>query len=212
MLHLTGTPDDLYQTLDNLAPQAADDLTTITNVHSQLLPYQQLALYHLAGRYNHHGVRFLEIGTFHGHSALTMAKAAPLGLITTLNPNPDEYRQTLNHLLYHIDHAIIAQCVASWDFWDIMTDERYDFIFVDGNHARIGKDMCWWQRLKPNGLMLFHDYSPTEAKHPSPRVFDAVNQMAIELRREPDVKIVDSDQVGMAGFVKMNEFVEIANT
>jgi hypothetical protein len=46
------------------------------------------------------------------------------------------------------------------------------------------------------GLMLFHDYTPNN----SPHVVAAVNELGIKLGREPDVSIIDKDNVGMAGF------------
>lgn len=202
-MHLTQcTPADLIKTLDTITPDAAEALTRLQAVRSQLLPYQQRLLFHLAQQYDKPYANFLEIGTFHGHSAMTMALAAPQAHIITLNPNADEYRQTLDHLIRHQIYNVIAQCIASWDYYeqDIL---YYDLIFVDGDHARVQRDLVWWKRLKPHGLMLFHDYSPAESKHPSPRVFEAVNQMAERLGKEgPDVLVVDTDLVGMAGFYK----------
>ena len=45
--------------------------------------------------------------------------------------------------------------------------------------------------------MLFHDYSPAEVW-----VYNNVNLMAERLGRKPDILIVDSNLVGMAGLVK----------
>lgn len=162
--------------------------------------YQAAALYHHARPYN--GRRAMEIGTAYGYSCFYLASAMPQSYITTLNPNHDEViaaQQTLSRFRY-----VEALEFASWDYYSLTTkfSREYGFIFVDGDHKQVGRDLPWFNRLEIGGLIMFHDYSPKDSARPCPPVYRAINEMAKKLGREPDVLIVDNDRVGMAGFIR----------
>jgi len=165
----------------------------------QMLPYQMLALYALAARYNVADARILEIGTGHGASAFMLARAAPNAKIVTLGMNPVEAgraRQALRSLgLANVD-VIVAR---SDDFYRSHT-LPWQMIFVDGDHNDIRNDLRWWARLLPGGLFLFHDYSPAGSAHASPVVYAALGEFLKTLGRDEfDIRIVDDTQTGMAG-------------
>lgn len=143
--------------------------------------------------------RILEIGTALGFSAAVMAEAAPNAEIITLNPNPDEAQKARANLSSYPKVKVIE--ALSWDYL-AHTNSPFDFIFVDGDHARVRRDLVWFDRLAPGGVMLFHDYSPAGTYRECPPVYEAVNEMAKLLGHEPSWLLVDQGNVGMAAFTQ----------
>ena len=89
----------------------------------------------------------------------------------------------------------------SWDYF--ATDEnKYDFVFVDGDHKRIREDLPWWNRLNVDGLFFHHDFSPNGSTRACPPVYRNLLAFRDWLGREFDVLIVDDEKVGMAGFYR----------
>lgn len=180
-------------------------LMMLLQVKRQLLEYQGAWLYRLAKHYQGK-VNILEIGTFMGYSAALMAMAAPRASITTLNPAAGEVIQARRNLAKWPNVKVLP--VASWDYFTTKAprsqendEELYDMIFVDGDHRHIERDLPWFNRLKVGGLMLFHDYSPADASHPCPPVYEALNRMAEKLHGF-DVLIIDDGKTGMAGICR----------
>lgn len=193
---LQGTPKELEKTIAGMDIMAELALNNSGHIYAQMLRYQGMALYVLAKLFNLECANILEIGTAAGYSTSLIAQAAPLAYIVTLNHRGkecDEARVTLEQW----PNIEVVQAV-SWEFLDTYTGPKLDMIFVDGNHNRVAKDMPWFNWLNDNGLMLFHDYSVDS----SPVVFDTVNLFAAGLGRELDIKIVDSNKIGMAGLFR----------
>jgi predicted O-methyltransferase YrrM len=159
----------------------------------------------------------LEIGTALGYSAAMMAEAAPTAHITTLNPKEIEYPRAVKWLAPYTNVHVAK--IKSWDFLEAARhfstptyQWQVDMIFVDGDHGQIKRDLPWWEFLKVGGLMLFHDYSPEGSARPCQPVYDAVNDFAVGLGREPDLLVdwgiepdllvIDDRGVGLAGFYK----------
>lgn len=169
----------------------------------EIARYQAAVLYALAKRFDREGARFLEIGTALGYSAATIARAAPLARITTLNPKEGEWqraRESLDRPEYANVRVIPAY---SWDYLEeCPEDARFDFIFVDGDHGYVARDFAWWWRLAAGGLMLFHDYTPAGVKRSCRPVYEALDALKAALKREFDVLIVDERGIGMAGFYR----------
>jgi len=159
--------------------------------------YQAAALYALVCK--HQPTRILEIGTSHGYSTRMMELAAPVGAkIISLNPQEHEAELAQSRL-----ERTTVLAKASWDYLREYEGEPFDFIFVDGDHKRVRLDFPWWQYLTEGGVMVFHDYSPEDAAHPCPPVYEAINEFCDYLGKEkPDILIVDREKTGMAGFVK----------
>lgn len=165
-----------------------------------IYPYQAAALYHYAKPHN--GSRALEIGTAYGYSCFYLASAMPDSPVVTLNTSSAEVeaaKRTLAQFRY-----VEALEFVSWDYYSVTGkfNREYGFIFVDGDHKQIKRDLPWFNRLEVGGLILFHDYSPKDSTRACPPVYRAINEMAKQLGRQPDVLVVDNDKVGLAGFIR----------
>lgn len=171
----------------------------IRNTKKAVYPYQAAALYHLAKPYN--GGRALEIGTAYGYSCFYLASAVPDSRITTLNASEGEWQEDIKVLGRFPNVTCLHR--LSWEYLGESDGTAvYNFIFVDGDHKRVKNDFPYFNRLVDGGLIIFHDYSPLGSGRECPPVYEGVNDLARMLGRQPDVLIVDSNQVGMAGFIR----------
>jgi predicted O-methyltransferase YrrM len=203
---ISGTPGEIMALLSKIHPELhwidQQARLHIAVTSKAVYPYQAAVLYHYAKPHN--GGRALEIGTSHGYSCFYLASAMPNSDITTLNINQVEVDLAANSLRQFKRVKVIN--MSSVDYYNstaAFTGEPvYDFIFVDGDHKRVKLDLPYFNRLVPGGIMLFHDYSPPESTRPCPPVYDAINEIGDRLGRKPDILVVDSDKVGMAGFIK----------
>lgn len=168
----------------------------------QIERFQAYALYVLARQFNHPRTHILEIGTFLGYSAGIMAAAAPKADIVTLNPRADEAEMARRYLTPWPNVEVVE--ALSWDLLEEYgPGPRLDMIFVDGDHARVARDLPWFNNLRVGGLILFHDYTPGDApRRPCPPVYEAVNGMAEKLGRKADVMVVNEEWLGLAGFYR----------
>jgi predicted O-methyltransferase YrrM len=203
-MRLNGEPEEITATIVRGFPKVPRILEATTALvpwsKRQIEPYQAAVLYALARQYNYPGASILEIGTAFGYSAAIVALACPEAMITTLNPKPAEFPKAEENLRSLGNITVLQIC--SWDYLAMYKGATLDMVFVDGNHEEIRRDLPWWDWLRVDGLMLFHDYSPAGSKRPSPPVFEAVNEFAEMRGREPDVLVVDHRSIGMAGFYK----------
>ena len=182
--------------------RAAEDVPYLKR---QIAAFQGAALYALAQQYNAPDAHVLEIGTAWGYSAALLSLAAPAADIVTLNPKDHEMDKAEQHLRDYGNVRLVR--ARSWDYlWDYDGPEL-DMVWVDGDHARIIRDLPWFNVLKVGGLMLFHDYAPPDSARPCSVVYHAINMFATLLGdvpegRNPDVLVVDDQKVGMAGFYR----------
>jgi predicted O-methyltransferase YrrM len=167
--------------------------------HQGRQPWQSAALYALTRQYNRLDARILEIGTALGYSAAVMAEAGPTTPIVTLNPKAVEVPRARENLEPYPNVTVLLE--KSWDFY-ARRDDAYDLIFVDGDHGQVERDLTWWERVRPGGLLLFHDYSPDGSRRPCQAVYDAINLFSVKIMQLLDVLIVDEQGVGMAGFYR----------
>ena len=199
-LHLNGTEAELFEGLCQRAPGARAALDATKHIRGEIRPYQRALLYLLTQAYDRRGAVFLELGTFLGNTAAIMAEAAPQAAILTLNVKAHEVKQArLNLKPWPQVHALEF---ASRFFLEAAEGTQYDVIFVDGDHKNIRYDLPWIDHLRPGGLMLFHDYSPKDARVACVPVYDALNEFAEMLGRPLDVAVADTDKLGMAGIYK----------
>lgn len=189
-MKLHGTPAYLLEQV--LTVEVANALGKSASIKGQLLDYQAAALFQLTKKYN--GRPILEIGTFVGYSTSILAQACPNSTIITLNNAQNEIRDARRNLGKYSNVTVL--CETSWDYLKTGPSD-WGLIFVDGDHVRVGNDLPWWNKLSNDGLMLFHDYSVNEVF-----VKLAIDTMAVKFNREPDVSVVDTDGIGMAGFYK----------
>lgn len=201
-MYLSGTPEEITGRIVRDAPnlnalEVARRCREIIAPHkAQLLEWQGAALYALAKRFNRCGAHILEIGTACGYSAAVLVHACPNASITSLNPAGEEIEIAAGHLRPYGQVTLLR--LKSWDYLDIYHGPELDMVFVDGDHKRVAMDIPWFRWVRPYGLMLFHDYSPTAC----PPVFAAVNEFGTRLGRQPDVVIMDDQNIGIAGFYK----------
>lgn len=172
----------------------------IPHIKRQIAAYQGAALAYYAHLHNRPGAQFLEIGTAIGYSACLMATAAPKATITTLNPKDGEFEKARDNLKIRSTVKVVK--ATSEDFFS-RPGGPYDLIFVDGDHSykMVRHDAMYFNRLRPGGLILFHDYSPDGSARPSAGSFKALNDLQ-DMYRPADVKIIGSGQVGMLGWVR----------
>lgn len=209
MNKITGNHESLYSDLLTRWPEAGPAIERVRQQvwwskrqidnHRQRQPWQSAALYGLAKEYNRADCVILEIGTALGYSAAIMAEAAPKASIITLNPKPGEYEQAQENLKGYLN--VSALKMKSWDYERIHPIEQYDMVFVDGDHQQVERDFVFWDHLKPEGLILFHDYSPSGSSRPCREVYEAINEFQ-QTVGEIAILIMDEKEIGIAGFYK----------
>ena len=174
----------------------------LPRVHMQMLPWQMVALYGLAWTKSRFcertGIRLLEIGTGHGSSAYMLAKAAPTAEIVSLTASVREGDLARTFLRGAVGDQVRVLPSRSLAYYAATVGQTWDLIYVDGDHRNCAKDLVWFNRLWDWGLILFHDYSPKAC----PPVWDAVGVLGQSLGRAPDVELMDTNGIGMAGFYR----------
>jgi predicted O-methyltransferase YrrM len=186
-------------------PEAAAAIAATEQIKGLCRAYQYAALHALAAAFD--GGQILELGCYHGRSALIMSLAAPNAHIVTLSPDREHVamaRQNLAGRNAEVLHTTSVELLRR-------DRRRWDMVFVDGDHKHVNYDLPWFNRLRTGGppctigggLMLFHDYTPADALQRSHvEVYEAVNRLAAHLGRELDVVLVDEYRVGMAGLFR----------
>jgi len=166
------------------------------HISRQMLPYQAVLLYDLMAQYNEPGNVILEIGTRAGFSASMIALAAPEASIITLEPEKLRVKQARSNLEHLPNIWVVKE--LSWNYLNFYVGEPISAIYVDGDHKRVAKDIPWFYKLKVEGLMLFHDYTMKS----SPPVVREVDALAALVGRPLDIRLIDSNGVGMAGLYR----------
>jgi predicted O-methyltransferase YrrM len=166
---------EILEMMLTLAPNAGPAIKRSSVIRKQLKTYQAAALYWMAEEFNLDGSRIMEIGTFLGYSTSIIAQAAPRAHITTMNPKPKEVETARKNLSKCRNVTFVT--MASWDYYPAAPC-NIEMVFVDGDHYTI--ESC----------------APVVA---------AVDQLCASQKKvAPDVVIIDSDGVGMAGIYKTN--------
>jgi len=119
-------------------------------------------------------VSVLEIGSAYGYSAIAMALAG--GHVTAVDPHTGHHSFGTMHAnlgIYRVADRVEVICARSQEALPDLYDrgERFDVIFVDGDHtdAAVEHDVRWAVKLlKAGGVLACHDYD--EATCPGVRV------------------------------------------
>ena len=197
MINLQGmTEKKLFEYFTLLSPQLVPALGKSATIGKQVKIYQAAAIYHLMSKYNKPGNILMEIGTRLGYSAAVIGQAVPEAKVITYESVHS--RATRARELLRAFENVKVRHGTSWDVLKKYKGPMFSAIFVDGHHKYAKKDAPWFNWLKEDGLILFHDYT----EHNAPPVVRAVEAMAVMLDRPPDIEIVDENGVGMAGFYR----------
>lgn len=205
MADLTGTPETLTAWARGLAPNAeaarifANRLVTGVSQKQRVYDYQAEIIYALAAQFDRPGAQMLEVGTYYGYSAAVIGQACPQAQLVTLNPTTWEWDRARQNLA-QIENAR-ALCGMSQEYITEYDGPELAFVFVDGDHKLIHDDLYWFNWLEIGGLILFHDYSPSGSVRQCPPVYRALTKFAERLR-PPDVRIIDNNLAGMAGWYR----------
>jgi len=209
---INKTPNEIINIIKQDTPEldAVMSLAESVKVYykGSVQQYQACVLYKLCKPYN--GCNILEIGTGLGYSMSYIAQACPNSNITSIGVRPDETEHAKNIIHNNLGFKNVDFVIGkSWEYNNIISDPNssqyleFDVVFVDGDHARVQKDFVFWDRLNKGGLFVFHDYCPEYAANPQPYVYATLNTLKDKLgRKDFDVEIVDSDNIGMVGLYK----------
>lgn len=172
-----------------------------TTLESELRPDERAALLKTL-RMHHFSGKHLEIGTAAGGTLWEMMRCfsdqqrPPFVVIDPMKYFPQQHEAVRNNLSSHnidsytVDFRIAKSSVA---FSKAESEnERFDFIFIDGNHKHryVVKDLLWSRLLNIGGLLCLHDFSPKYPgvwttvrrflkKHPNYQKIDQVNTLLI---------------------------------
>ena len=200
-LHLNSKAADIVDMVAERHPQINEVLREAGRIipdRSQAIrQYQAAIVYLLAAQYN--GQTIIELGTKMGYSTCILSMAAPDARIFTVDNDPVMLEQARRNLADDFSNITFVEA-NSWDFADQANDGKVGMVFVDANHQRVKEDMVWWPKIKPSGLMLWHDYTPDKF----PDVVAVVDRLADVQRpgAPPDVVVIGGNNNGMAGIYK----------
>lgn len=102
----------------------------------------------------------VNIGAWHGTSAVCMLETRPDAYIFSLDVKPWALEEE-NLKKYGLDHTRVVRILGKsgevdWPF-------QVDAIYIDGDHREPGiRADCeaWLHKVKKGGMILFHDYIP----------------------------------------------------
>ena len=201
-----GTDKELWAYFCEMAPEIPDVFTRIRSEQNnryekrETRVYEAALLYIMAQQYNRSDAQILEIGMCYGWTAAVMHYGAPLAHILTMSPNPSHYHYGKDNLTIYPN--VEARKERSEVLLATYNGPELDMIFVDGDHKAAKVDVPWYNWLKPDGLMIWHDYCPDNCPvRPCRWVYDAVNQLVANTH-EPDVFIANDDNEGVLGLYR----------
>lgn len=196
-IHSTRTPAAFIEMVAEKHPEVHQVLHKanhdVPNRSHAIEPYQAALLYLVAAQFNRTRAKVLEIGTRYGYSASVLSQACPRAQITTVDAS-DVARNLARENLKAYKNVTCVKA-KSWNWLEQVEDGVLSLIFVDGDHDLVEKDLAWWNKLRPGGLMVFHDYTPSR--------FPAVVAAVHHLKAEPDIVFVqEGTDKGIAGIYK----------
>lgn len=166
-------------------------------------------LYHIAEHYATDTGYCLEIGTATGFSAAIIAQAVEPASLVTLNPKTVERERAFHNLRPFTNVRVLAE--RSWDYHEWASrPAQFDFIFVDGDHGQVIRDLVWFDALTVGGIIVFHDYMKFGSTRPCQPVVETLDLFAEKLGRPFDLNISDQGQHGLVGFIRrQDEYVPV---
>jgi hypothetical protein len=148
----------------------------------------------------------VEIGTFRGEYAETLAKTWPAGKLFTCDPyswsDTPSYKdgcvkdwntmETLNPLNVQIEASarlanypnVVLYVRESLKACNLFEPETLDFAYLDGDHSyeNVKAELAaWWPKIRSGGIFGGHDFFNREDEYQSCGVYSAVSEWAAEL-------------------------------
>lgn len=119
----------------------------------------------------------VNIGAYIGVSTCTFLEARPDCVVYSIDidPCPAEFD---NAYKFGLDGTRIKRLLG--DSRDVGQNFPFpvDMIFVDGNHWGAGEDaQVWMDKVKPGGIMVFHDYLEVNPPENPGSVYKDVNEV-----------------------------------
>ncbi len=177
---------------------------TVAQTKREITRLEAQYLYHIAAHYATDTGYCLEIGTATGFSAAVIAQAVAPASLVTLNPKTVEWQRAVQNLRSFNNVQVLAE--RSWDYHEWASRPRqFDFIFVDGDHGQVIRDLIWFDALTVGGIIVFHDYMATGSARPCQPVVETLDLFANRLGRPFDLRIVDDIQKSLVGFVRRQD-------
>lgn len=140
----------------------------------------------------------VDIGTYYGRSAKVFLLATDDGFIVSLTPDPAHIARAAEELSSWIPLRCSLQETTSAAFF-VHTYNQFDWVFVDGDHGpAVLQDARYWDRLRPGGVMIFHDYSPGRF----PYVIRAVERVRSHSDCSVEWEAIDREGAGMIALRK----------
>jgi len=144
------------------------DLTTSNFYRSGADKYFARHLSHLKGEPN---LRFLEIGSYAGSSAVGVLEDILTDKSSTITCVDIWYspfvEDKFNLVTADYKEQVIKQIAWSAEWLASNSKKQFDFIYVDGDHSAeaVKKDIeLAWKLLKPEGIMAIDDYKHAHSK------------------------------------------------
>lgn len=195
-LDLYGTRGTLLRQLLEIDPKLETVLWKVRLLSGSIALWQQAVLAHLASQYDREDAVLLNIGAKYGLSTACLCLGAPKAFVHTLEPEVKRVGIAARHLARY-NAQVHAE--KSWDFLEKMPKLKVDMVFLDGCHREVERDMPWFDRLKPGGLFLSHDYAAWKF----PYVVEALEKLKKRQGKAAfDVLILDEREAGIAGLYK----------
>lgn len=195
-IHMTGSPGEILSRFLHEYPRLYYSLQHMQGIKSQVGLHQACGLMLMAEQFDRKTCSVLNIGCAFGYSTACLSRGAPLARIVSLDVDLKRIQIAQRALSNYRNVQLIR--MKSWDYFD---DQRWDMIFVDGCHRAIWRDMPFYNRVKPGGLFLSHDYIPARF----PFVVEALNGLEEQFDRPFDVRIYDDRGCGVVGMVRQKE-------
>lgn len=106
------------------------------------------------------GNHCLEIGTYHGVSAVILSQYFKKVTCISIDERPDELLHWAIFRALKIDNVTVRNVKDNEKKYQLISDLDFDFCYMDGDHANDTRSD--WKAVKQCGKVLFHEYWPIQ--------------------------------------------------
>lgn len=125
---------------------------------AQVTPAERRCIHDLAAQYNRSNAMMVNIGIMWGCTLWCLRAGAPLATLYGIDINPDGWTIT--------DRMNLRAEIIKADSHNLAFAPLIDVLLIDGDHhyAAVAADIDnWLGRVRTGGVVIFHDYAPTES-------------------------------------------------